>query len=128
MTGNDILVKKKVGNSYTLIGAARSNEVETGCDEIEVCSSTNGTWRAFMAGRKDWRLTLNYLVLASSQVSDLLEIGSTYQLQIVSRDGSGVYGDAILLTCRQTATRGNISQGSFVFRGTGALTAISSNI
>ena len=121
--GNDILIYR--GN--TLIAGTRSNEITTNAETIEVSSAINGQWKTFIAGRKDWSVTVNYLVPAVTNVSDLLTVGTSYTISVRTRSGSTVTsrlsGTAILKTCKITATKGNLIQGSFQFAGSGPLSA-----
>lgn len=123
VNGNVILIYK--GNS--LIAGTRSNEMTTEVDMIESSNSSEGVWRTFIAGRKSWQVTVNYLVPAVTNVSDLLSVGTSYTISIRTRSGSTVTnrltGSAILKTCKITATRGNLVQGSFQFIGTSALSS-----
>ena len=123
VNGNVILIYK--GNS--LIAGTRSNEMTTEVDMIESSNSSEGVWRTFIAGRKSWQVTVNYLVPAVTNVSDLLSVGTSYTISIRTRSGSTVTnrltGSAILKTCKITATRSNLVQGSFQFIGTSALSS-----
>lgn len=112
----------------TAIAGVKSNEIQSGADTIEISSPNSSQWKEYIAGRKEWSVNVNYLVAATSaldaasSLKDLLKVGETYTLLIKDRDAStSVTGNAILTTCRITATFGNIAQGSFQFRGTGAL-------
>lgn len=122
MNGLNIIVTKKVGNDYVAIAATKSNEIQSGCDTIEVASPSTGDWRCYIAGRKDWSLNVSYLISAVSNLDDLLTVGSTYKLRIQNQSGSDyIQGDAILKTVKQTASIGNLVQGSFQFVGNGSL-------
>ena len=124
INGNQIILRKYVGSSWQTIGYIRSQEPETGADMQEVSSPDQGQWRQFLAGRKEWKMTANWIVGVTNQIYWLLEVGELYQLRCIDRDNSNVYveGYAYVEQCKITMTRGNIIQGSFVFRGTGALT------
>lgn len=117
--GNTLLVY--MGDS--VIAGTKSNEIQCGCETIEVSSPAQGQWRSFIAGRKDWSVNVSYLVAAASDVEDnILTVGQTYTLNMYDRTGwLTLSGQAICTTCRITATRGNLISGSFVFKGTGAL-------
>lgn len=120
INGNNILIYK----GGTAIAGVKSNEIQVGCETIEVSSPSTGAWRQYIAGRKEWSVNVGYLVLATSNVRDLLNVGTTYTLAFKERgaaDSAGVSGSAILTTCKITAIRGNLVQGSFQFTGTGAL-------
>lgn len=120
MNGNNIIVLW----DGTPIGAAKSGEINSGVDTIEVASSTTGQWRTFIAGRKDWSVSVGYLVLADTGLADLLKVGTTYTIKVSGRGTGYVTGSAVLTTCKITANRGNLVTGSFAFRGSGALTAV----
>ena len=127
MNGNDILVY----SGTQLIAGTRSNDIQTGCETIETSSPSQGAWRAFLAGRKEWSFTVNYLVASDSAlhisggsgIKDVLQVGNTFTLKVYKRGLSAVaiQGSAILTGVKITATRGNLVQGSFTFKGNGAL-------
>jgi len=122
MNGLNIIVTKKVGSSYTAIAATKSNEIQSGCETIEVSSPSTGEWKCYIAGRKEWSLNVSYLISAVSNLDDLLTVGETYKLRIQDQAGTDyIQGDAILKTCKQTSSIGNLVQGSFQFIGNGGL-------
>lgn len=108
-----------------VIAGTKSNEVEVEAEMIEKSSPESGGWREYVAGRKSWNMTVNYLLLADSGVRDLLNVDKEYMLVFKGRDAAdstGVTGWALLKTCRITATLGNLVQGTFQFVGNGPLT------
>lgn len=118
--GNNILIYR----NGTAIAGTVSNEIQSGAELIEISSPTSGQWKEYIAGRKNWSINVSYLVLAYNGVRDLLNVGTTYTLKFRGRnssDATGVQGTAILKSCKITATKGNIVQGSFQFTGTGTL-------
>ena len=116
--GDDILILNNAGTA--IIAASRSCEVETQSDVVEVSGPSTGSWKQFVGDRKSWMVTVNYLV--TTPLSDLLQTGTTVILRIKPRSGSTyLYGQAIVKTCKITATKMNLAQGSFQFQGTGAL-------
>ena len=120
MNGNNIIIKL----NGTAIAATKSNEWETQCETIEVSSPTQGVWRDYIAGRKGWSVTTGFLVLAEADVQQCLNIGTSYTLTFCDNNANGTVrltGTAILQTCRITATRGKLCEGSFKFTGSGAL-------
>lgn len=119
--GNNILVFR--GN--TAIAGSKSAELTTSAGKIEISSATESMWREFLADRKEWSLTVNYLVVGESGITDVLQAGNTYTIKIADRNGDFVLqGSAFCTTCKQTYTRGSLVQGSFQFQGTGELEAI----
>ena len=130
INGNNILVYK----GGIAIAGTKSNEIQSGVDVIEISSANDGAWKKFIAGRKEWSVTTNFLILnyvpgqaitTTNGINDLLYVGQTYTLKFQKRNGtSGVTGTAILKTCKVTATRGNLCAGSFQFQGTGQLRSL----
>lgn len=125
MNGNIILVSLGGKTAADVIGGAKSCELNNGCDIIEVTSSSSATAKKFLAGRKEWSVSLGYLV--TNVTTHTLAVGTEYTLYFGHRDGSAigttfVKGQAILKTCKITANRGNLIQGSLVFQGSGDLT------
>ena len=89
---------------------------------IEITNMTSAQWRQFIAGRKQWTVSTGFLVLAGADITKLLTVGTTYTLQFRDRAGSNIIeGQAILKTCKISATRGNLATGAFSFQGTGEL-------
>ena len=117
--GNNILIYR----NGTAIAGTVSNEIQSGAEVIEISSPTSGQWKEFIAGRKSWSVNVSFLVLAVSDPTYLLLVGESYTLTFRSRATStgGVTGTAILKTCKITATKGNLVQGSFQFVGSSQL-------
>ena len=117
--GNDLLIAL----NGTAIAAAKSCDIQTGCDLKEISSPTSSTYRAYKAGRKTWRVTVNFLVNTSGLgVLTMKNIGTTYTLKAYVRNNSSVdyiQGQAILQEAHVTGARGSIVQGSWTFQGTG---------
>lgn len=99
----------------------RSNEIQTSCDMIEKASASQQDWKEYVAGRNSWTLTVNYLVLASAQVADLLYVGQTFDITMKSGNSELLTGSAIITGVKNTATVGNLAQGGFTLQGSGAL-------
>lgn len=122
LNGNNILVYR----DGSAIAGTKSNEIQTQCEAVEISSPDSGAWRKYIAGRKQWSVSVGFLVSSNASVlSQLLNIGSTYTLRIFERDYQNsryVTGTAMLRTCKITATKGNLCQGSFEFVGVSALT------
>lgn len=123
MNGNNIIIGTMSGTTFTPIAATKSNEMQTDCETIEISSPSVGDWRTYMAGRKSWSVQVSFLVTAASNIRQLLNVGTSYTIVMRDRNNtSSVSGSAIMTTCKISATRGNLVTGSFVFKGTGALT------
>ena len=120
MNGNNIIITK----NGTAIAATKSHEIQSGCQTIPISSATDSGWEHLIAGRKSWSVNVNFLMLAASQLDSVLEVGDTVTLVIINRNATkSISGSAIVVTCRETFTRGNIAQGTFQFQGTGPLSS-----
>lgn len=129
MNGNAIIITATSGGNQ-IIAAAKSGEIQTECGTIEIASSAQSDWEwnNFIKGRKSWSVTVSYLVTNVANIRKMLNVGETYTLSIYQRGmppsggNPNLTGSAILTTCKQTYTRGNLIGGTFVFKGTGSLT------
>ena len=118
MNGNSIIILK----DGTAIAGAKTHDINTSAGTIETSSPNHGEWRTFEPERKEWSVSVSYLVLTAVGIRDVLQVGGVYTIIIRNRSNtSSLTGSAILTQCRQTYTRGNLVQGSFTFKGTGAL-------
>lgn len=117
--GNNILIYR----NGTAIAGTVSNEIQSGAELIEISSPTSGQWKEYIAGRKNWSINVSWIITINNEWIELLNVGSSYTLKIFQRNSPNYYltGTAILKSCKITATKGNIAQGSFQFTGTGTL-------
>ncbi len=122
MTGKDIIVILNQNGVAVASTCIRSHDIQVQADLIEVASATQQSWREYIAGRKGWSLTVNYLVLAAGRLSDLLLMGQVFDVTVKDvGNTTSLTGTAIMATAKQTATVGNLCQGTFQLQGTGAL-------
>lgn len=125
--GNIFIILANNGSSYVPLACCKSNEIESRCGIIEVASPTQGSFREFIADRKDWTLTTSYLVSTNyadyyACLADILQVGNTVPIAWKNRQTQEMLiGDAIITACKMTATKGSLCVGSFSFQGTGAL-------
>ena len=120
INGNNIIVL----SGGTAIAGTKSDELQVDCEIIKIASSTDQGWTHYLAGRKSWSLTVGWLLLATTDVRKALTVGSTVTIKFKGRndtDANGLSGSAIIRTCKITAVKGNLAQGSFQFVGTGPL-------
>ena len=135
LNGNIILVQL---DGQTIAGT-KTTEIQVDSELIEIASATQGTYREFIVGRKQWQVTVNYLLMyatyqqtftyPNASMTDALLVGNSYTLKFKNRASYydqpiTLEGTAILRTCKITATRGNLIQGTFTFVGNGALSAM----
>ena len=132
LNGNIILVQL---DGHTIAGT-KTTEIQVESELIEIASATQGTYREYLTGRKQWQVTVNYLLkyatyqtmftYPNASMTDALLVGNSYTLKFMNRASHydmpiTLKGTAILRTCKITATRGNLIQGTFTFVGNGAL-------
>ena len=128
--GNIFIVLAYNGSSYVPLACCKSNEIESRCGTIEVASPTQGSFREFIADRKEWTFTTSYLVSTNNtdyyaRLADILQVGNTVPIVWRNRQTSEeLRGNAIITTCKMTATKGSLAVGSFTFQGTGALSYV----
>lgn len=122
--GNDLIIK----DGDTAIAAAKSCTIDVKADTVEYSSPTQGRWRNYRAGQRSWTLTTNHLVRAATTAASplreaLARVGNAYTLTFTVRGQTAdtFTGRAICTAWRITATRGSLVQGSFTWRGDGAL-------
>lgn len=120
VNGNNILIYL----NGSVVAGTRSDEVQTDCGLIEISNPSNGAWQTFLAGRKSWSLNIAWLVTQLSDINRLLLVGSTVTVRILGRgESTGLTGSAIVKTCKMTAIRGNLANGTLVLQGSGSLQA-----
>lgn len=120
MNGNYIIISQ----GSTAIAGTKSQEITTGCDTIEISSPSSGAWKQFVAGRKEWSVTVKFLLVTAGEIDRCLSVGNIYTLTIKDRDNiKSISGTAIMTQCEESFTRGNLSVGTYSFKGTSALTS-----
>lgn len=128
--GNIFIILASNGSSYVPLACCKSNEIELRCGSIEVASPTQGSFREFIADRKEWTFTTTYLVSTDNtdyyaRLADILQVGNTVAIVWRNRQTfEELRGNAIITTCKITATKGSLCVGSFSFQGTGALSYV----
>lgn len=114
--GNDILI-------YTdgvAVAGSRSCDIVRRCEAVEISSPDSGSAKEYIPGRTDWSVTVSWLVRSAK--SSLMKVGQVVTVEIIDRvTREKLRGTAIITECRITATRGNLAQGSFTFKGSGEL-------
>lgn len=124
MTGKDVIMTIS-RNGYALANTKiKSQSIKSQCGAIEKASSTQQDWVEVVAGRKSWSLTVRYLVLAGSQVRDVLKTGQMFDITMneYGSTTNKVTGTALLSAVDAEYPTGNLAQGTFTFTGNGALT------
>lgn len=118
--GKKVLIK----TGGHIVAACKTLDIDHQCDLIERSSPDSGSSRTFMAGRKDWSVTSNHLVLHLCDF--MLSVGQMYELEIEDRQTLDEYtilkGNAICQKAKITADTGSLVKGTFIFKGSGELT------
>lgn len=132
LNGNIIIVQL---DGHTIAGT-KTTEIQVDSEIIEIASASQGDYREYITGRKQWQVTVNYLLMyatyqqmfayPNASMTDALLVGNSYTLKFKNRANHydqpiTLKGTAILRTCRIVATRGNLIQGTFTFVGNGAI-------
>ena len=102
----------------------KSSDIKTQCQSMEKASATQQDWVELVAGRRSWHVTLNYLVLAKTQIKDLLLTGQMFDVTIRDKDSTAgciLTGKALMTVVGQVASVGNLAQASFQLDGSGPL-------
>ena len=123
MTGKNIILVLLQGGVALASTAIRSHDIEAASETIEHASATQQEWKEYLIGRKGWRVTVNYLLLTSAKVADLLYVGQTFDVQLKVGESTLLTGQVLMQSVKHTATIDNLAQGSFSLLGTGALSA-----
>ena len=77
-----------------VLAGSKSCEVNVECDDIEVSSPVSGSWKEFIAGRKEWSLSTSQLLVYETVPTDIIEAvgtsnnGSTSPASHVTVNGS----------------------------------------
>ena len=71
------------------IAAAKSCSLNTTCSTLEIAPPTDGSWKAFMADRKEWNITCNYLLGYNNNppydsIRNALAVGVSVTLKFIS--------------------------------------------
>lgn len=124
MTGKDVILTLSQGGTALANTKIKSQSIKSQCAVLEKASSSQQDWVEVVAGRKSWTLTVRYLVLAGSQVKDVLKVGQTFSITMQEYGSSTniVTGTALLSGVEAEYPTGNLAQGTFTFTGSGALT------
>ena len=122
--GNNIIVQIQNGNTWSIIGAARTDEIQVDGELMEVANKTSGQWRQFIASRKTWSVQTNHLVTYAANIRELLSVGTRVKLRIgPATMGTGEYvtGFAWIKSQKLSAPINGLASGVIVFQGDGAL-------
>lgn len=119
--GNDLIISL----NGIAIAAAKSCDIHTNCDLKEISSPNSSDYREYKAGRKAWRVSVNYLVNTNDLGAlTVRNIGITYTINAHVRNNQGlesIQGQAILQEANISSATGSLLKGNWIFQGTGIL-------
>ena len=124
MTGKDITVILSQNGTAMAATRVKSDSIRTNAETIEKASATQQIWREFLAGRAEWSLSIDYLVLESAQIRNLLRVRQIFDVTIMAADGIGtetMTGRAIMTAADINSVVNSLAKGSFTLKGTGPL-------
>lgn len=107
----------------SIIAGVRGDRLKVGCDTIEVASATVSDWKEYIAGRKEWSVESDYLIMQWLE-PDLLRVGEKYMITVFdinTPDDTYYTGTAICTEAVHNYQTGSLAKGSYVFKGTGPL-------
>ena len=107
------------------VAAVVSHDVETASGCIEKAGATQGKYREYIPGRKQFTIKAEWLMVPSAVMLGLLQTGQTFAVSSYDRQNErrNVHGVARLESCSIKMTRGELVHGQFVLRGSGDLFA-----
>lgn len=116
--GNNVIIKL----NGTAILYSKSCTISHDCETQEISSPSAGMYRQYIARRKTWKVSVNYLI-GSTIKEGLLRVGNAYTLSAQARNSSAdsVSGTVICTKCSVNGTTGNLATGQFEFMGVSAL-------
>ena len=118
--GKDVYIYNGSSGTQAIVAAAKSCKVRMSVDLIEKASATQQSAKEYVAGRTEWGVSLNHLVIAASPFDGIVKVGQTYTLRVVI-GSTAMTGQAICTTAEISAPVGNLSTGIIEFKGSGAL-------
>lgn len=105
-----------------LVAGVKADRLRVAGETIEIASATSSRWKEFLAGRKEWDITTDYL-LTTWNIQEVLRVGETYPILVIDSNNTDAYlsGTVICTEAVQDYQIGALAKGSFVFKGTGPL-------
>ena len=121
LKGHNIIIKF----NGVAIAALKSVEINVSCKTDEVSDPTQGEWKKYLAGRKDWSVSATWLVAtAAAMKTNILTVGQTYTLLFGDTTGATLNylsGTAICTEATASSNVNDLVKGSFRFKGSGAI-------
>jgi len=119
--GKNIFIYAGDSGTTPVIAAAKSCTISEKCDLMEVASASNQTSKQFLAGRTEWEMSINHLVVSGNEYQGMLKVGTSFTISVVI---NGVRKTGTVI-CNQADIGGavsNLATGSIHLKGSGPLT------
>lgn len=119
--GKNVFIHSGSSGSTAVIAGAKSCTLSRNCDIIEKASSTQSGSKEYVAGRDEWEVSIDHLVMSDAPFAGIIKVKGTYTIS-VTIEGVRKYGNAICTQADLRGPVGGLAQGSVKFKGTGPLT------
>lgn len=112
----------------TIIAKAKSCQLNVQCDITEISSATTGTWKQFLAGRKEWDIDVTTFVDVVKTGFDLvgqtvtIEFGQVSASSRADLTADKLSGSAIVTMYAIGGEVKGLATSQMQFKGNGALT------
>ena len=117
--GRNVFIYSGASGTTPVIAAAKSCTINIKYDLIEKASSTQGTAKEFTYGRYEWDLTVDHLVVSSSEFEGLSLAGGARLLISVVVNGVRKKGYVLCPQAGLSAPVSGLATGSVTFKGDG---------
>lgn len=106
----------------TAIAGAKSCRLQISGENIERASTTDATWREFIAGRKTWTVACDHLLpRTGTPLRSSAAMVNTVVTLTVGVEQDVLSGSALVKTWEVSGAVGTLAVGSFQFQGSGPL-------
>ena len=82
MNGHNLLLM--LGN--TVFAASKTCTLDIDCDTLEIAPPSNGSWKSFMADRKQWSVSAGHFVIGGDRLynslQEILSVGSSVTIKV----------------------------------------------
>ena len=117
--GRNVFIYSGASGTTPVIAAAKSCTINIKYDLIEKASSTQGTAKEYTYGRYEWDLTVDHLVVSSSEFEGLSLAGGARLLISVVINGVRKKGYVLCPQAGLSAPVSGLATGSVTFKGDG---------
>lgn len=123
--GRNVIIYQGVSGTTKAVAGAKTCTINSSCDLIEKASSTQQTAKEFIAGRSEWDVTMDHLVITGSEFEGINKVRSRVYLRVVV-NGVTMKGYAICTNAGLSAPVDGLAKGTIKFKGDGELSSGSS--